>query len=132
MSSNNIYVEKLQKIANNTKYLNWYISIIQKALNRTDSSKTFNSQKTTLIKILGYIESHHIIPKCVIRKYEKDKLNLVFLTAKEHYTCHLLLVKIFPSNSGLVKAANMMTVDSNGQRINNKKYSWIRKKLSEN
>lgn len=45
-------------------------------------------------KIDGYIEKHHIIPKCLGGNNSKN--NIVELTAKEHYIIHYLLVKIYP------------------------------------
>ena len=42
-------------------------------------------------------ESHHIFPKSLFPQYEKTKSNKVLLTLREHYFCHLLLIKIFPS-----------------------------------
>jgi hypothetical protein len=41
---------------------------------------------------LGYTEKHHIIPKSLGGSNEEN--NLVNLTAKEHYICHLLLIKM--------------------------------------
>lgn len=40
-----------------------------------------------------YYESHHIIPKSIIRDNSPD--NLVNLTLREHFICHLLLTKIY-------------------------------------
>ena len=40
----------------------------------------------------GYSEKHHIIPKCM--GGGNNKGNLVNLTAKEHFICHLLLTKM--------------------------------------
>jgi hypothetical protein len=54
----------------------------------------------------------------------------VALTAEEHYLAHLLLVKIYPDNPKLVYAANMMCVDSNGRRVNNKRYGWLKREVS--
>ena len=39
-----------------------------------------------------YYEKHHIIPKSLGGTNEKE--NLVSLTAREHFICHLLLLKI--------------------------------------
>lgn len=39
-----------------------------------------------------YVEKHHIIPRSL--KGTNDPTNLVKLTAREHYICHLLLTKI--------------------------------------
>lgn len=58
------------------KYTRWYYSIIDRARSR---------------EITGYTEKHHIIPKSCGGNNSKD--NLVKLTAKEHFVCHLLLTK---------------------------------------
>lgn len=47
----------------------------------------------------GYMERHHIIPKCLGGTDTKD--NLVYLTAREHYIAHRLLTKIYPKNPSL-------------------------------
>jgi hypothetical protein len=58
------------------KYTRWYYNIV-------------NSAKTRIP--IGYTEKHHIIPKSCGGDDSKD--NLVRLTAKEHFICHLLLTK---------------------------------------
>jgi hypothetical protein len=70
-----------------------------------------------------YIETHHIIPRCM--GGTDDQSNLVKLTAQEHYLAHLLLTKIYPNNIKLVYAAFMMTV---GNGRNNKLYGWLKEK----
>lgn len=80
----------------------------------------------------GYTEKHHIIPRCM--NGSDDDSNLVRLTPEEHYIAHLLLVKIYPDNSKLVYAANMMCVSSdshNGERQSNKRHGWLRRKMAE-
>lgn len=59
------------------KYTTWYNSIINQAKQRI---------------ISGYVEKHHIIPKSFGGSNKKE--NLVALTAREHYICHLLLTKM--------------------------------------
>ena len=71
----------------------------------------------------GYVEVHHIVPRCMGGSNEKS--NLVALTPEEHYIAHLLLVKIHPSNNSLVYAANMMA------NRNNKSYGWVRRKFAQ-
>jgi len=73
--------------------------------------------------INGYKERHHIIPRCM--NGSDDISNIVDLTPEEHYLAHLLLVKIYPGNRPLLFAVKMMS----GQG-NNKKYGWIKRKLS--
>ncbi len=86
-----------------------------------------------------YYEQHHIIPDCLFINRKRNgppgyilgdpdaKTNLIFLTPEEHYTAHLLLVKIYPNNYGLVRAATMMSVGRSGQRSNNKSYGWLKR-----
>ena len=75
----------------------------------------------------SYTEKHHIIPKCMGGTDESD--NLVALTPEEHYVAHQLLVKIYPSHSGLVWAAMQMTWHSvSKKRINNKLHGWLKRK----
>ena len=74
-----------------------------------------------------YVEMHHIIPKCL--SGDDKKSNIVKLTPREHFTAHLLLVKMYPSNSKLIYAANMMGIGSllnNRPMSPNRKYSWLR------
>ncbi len=52
--------------------------------------------------------------------------NLVKLTPEEHYVVHQLLVKIYPDNYKLIKAANRMCQG----RANNKLYGWLRRRLA--
>lgn len=46
-----------------------------------------------------YFEKHHIIPKCI--GGDNSKENLVFLTPREHFICHWILVRIYTDNSKL-------------------------------
>jgi len=50
-------------------------------------------------KLEGYKEKHHIIPRCL--GGTNDKLNLVELTAREHYIVHKLLCELYPNNDKL-------------------------------
>jgi hypothetical protein len=59
------------------KYTKWYNNIIK------------NRKQNTAF---GYTERHHIIPKSLGGNNKKE--NIVKLTAKEHFICHLLLVKM--------------------------------------
>lgn len=66
-----------KKLFLENKYTKWYFSIIENAKS----------------KPLGdYMERHHIITKCMNGNNSTD--NLVPLTAKEHFICHLLLTKM--------------------------------------
>lgn len=72
----------------------------------------------------GYFERHHIVPKCMGGNDAEE--NLVKLTPEEHYIAHQLLVKIFPTNYALAKAAAMMV----SNRPTNKMYGWVRRRFS--
>jgi hypothetical protein len=83
--------------------------------------------------IEGYVEKHHIIPKCV--GGSDDISNIVKLTAKEHYLCHRLLYEIYPYKNGLIFAYWMMCkVESNNQqrgiRISSREYDRLRNEYS--
>jgi len=54
----------------------------------------------------GYIESHHVVPKCIGGSNSSD--NLVDLTAKEHYMAHRLLTEMYPQSKELRYAFWMM------------------------
>jgi len=97
------------------KYFKYYSRIISRAKNR--ELKDY------------YIERHHITPRCMGGNDSPD--NIVSLTPEEHFVCHQLLIKMYPDNPKLVYAANMMTVGSkNVQRVNNKKYGWLKRKFA--
>ena len=72
------------------KYSKYYYNIVNRAKSR-------NLDKTT------YTEKHHVIPKSFFKEYTLSgwingnpnlKDNLVKLTAREHFICHLLLVRM--------------------------------------
>lgn len=59
------------------KYTKWYLGIVSNARGRV---------------IVGYTETHHIIPKSLGGSNKRS--NLVKLTAREHFICHWLLTKM--------------------------------------
>lgn len=65
-------------------YLKIYNSIIEKARRENKD---------------GYLENHHIIPKCIGGTNSKE--NIVPLTLRQHYICHKLLLKIYPEEKSL-------------------------------
>jgi hypothetical protein len=98
------------------KYSKYYYSIISKAKSRTLSPET-------------YIERHHIIPKSLGGNNSKD--NLVDLTAREHFVCHLLLPKmtIGQSQIKMFHAAWRMCCKNQKSKRNYKITSTIYEKL---
>jgi hypothetical protein len=102
------------------KYTKWYNSIISNAQTRSLPENT-------------YTEKHHIIPRSLGGSNEHT--NLVKLTAKEHFVCHLLLTKM---TTGVAKrqmcyAAWQMTLIKNRNRYtpNSRVYEILKKKLSQ-
>lgn len=99
------------------KYIKWYDAIVENA-------KTRNS-------VEGYFETHHIIPKSLGGNNKKD--NLVKLTAREHYVCHLLLMKMYtdPNSKQKMAAAflymSKVRNDHTKQRYTSKLYEYHKK-----
>lgn len=78
--------------------------------------------------LVGYSERHHVIPRCL--KGTDAAVNLVTLTAEEHFVAHLLLVKLHPDNLGILSAAHIMASSGNTPRPNNKIYGWLRRRMA--
>jgi hypothetical protein len=101
------------------EYLKIYNRIVERATNRN---------------ILGYIEKHHIVPKCLGGKNKKS--NIVSLTAKEHYICHKLLCEIYPNENKLKYAFWRMCNVANNEyqernyKVSAKVYSRIKNEIS--
>jgi len=68
-----------------------YNQIIEKA-------RTENRIKGTSV----YYEKHHIVPKCLGGSNKKE--NLVLLTAREHFICHWLLIRVYIDSNKLAHA----------------------------
>jgi hypothetical protein len=58
----------------------------------------------------GYVEKHHIVPKC--HGGTNELSNLVALPPKAHFICHYLLHKAYPTDSSLAHAFSMMCVNN--------------------
>jgi hypothetical protein len=102
------------------KYTKWYNQIINRARNRI---------------IDGYTESHHIIPESLGGPDTPE--NLVELTAREHFICHWLLVKmtIGEDHWKMVNALRMMRAEKSGQqryktKITARVYESLKKEYS--
>jgi hypothetical protein len=84
------------------KYTRIYYALISNA-----RSRNFKSKKEAK-SALGYVERHHIIPRSI--GGDNSNTNLVYLTAREHFICHWLLIKmVHQENRGKMEMAiNMM------------------------
>ena len=83
------------------KYKQWYTNITERAKNRHLDS---------------YTESHHIVPRSLGGGDEAD--NLVNLTAREHFVCHWLLVKMTTGQDHhkMLNALRMMRAENPNQQ----------------
>lgn len=102
------------------KYSKWYWNIIEKSKNRNLPDDI-------------YKEKHHIVPRSL--GGDNSKENLVSLTGKEHFICHLLLVKMVSKQDKhrMAYAAWQMTM-INGRRrykMSSRIYELLRKQLSK-
>jgi hypothetical protein len=101
------------------KYTNWYNKIVENA---------------RLKFYTGYTEKHHIIPKSLGGSNEKG--NLVLLSAREHFICHLLLTKMTTgkNKSKMILAVFKLTGKGKRQESsvigNSKFYEKIKTELS--
>ena len=103
------------------KYKQWYTNITDRAKHR---------------QLDGYTESHHIVPRSL--GGNDDPTNLVNLTAREHFICHWLLVKITvgESRSKMIYALRMLRAENHGQqryhtKITSRVYESIKQEYSE-
>jgi len=80
-----------------------------------------------------YFEFHHILPRSLFPNWDKKEENIVALTAREHFFCHQLLLKIYPS-SEMAFAIHLMSIGNNKEKykITSREYERIRKINSEN
>ena len=91
------------------KYKQWYSNITDRAKNRNLNS---------------YTESHHIQPRSL--GGTDESINLVALTAREHFICHWLLVKMTTGKDRhkMLNALRMMRAEKSGQERYNTKITW--------
>ena len=111
---------------NDSKYTVLYYKIIDRALIRANRRIDAN-------KILGYSERHHIIPKCLGGFNKKD--NLVYLSAREHFICHLLLIKIvdkdFISKMKFALGKFIQSSKLQDRKFTSRQYEIIRKAIPD-
>jgi hypothetical protein len=93
------------------KYTRWYYNIIEAAKARGSGG--------------FYTENHHIIPKSL--GGSNDKINMVRLTAREHYVVHCLLVRMLRgvAKYKMISACWRMTT-SNDIRVTSRQFQTIK------
>jgi hypothetical protein len=102
------------------KYKTWYNNITKNAKTRT---------------LTGYKERHHIIPRSLGGSDEAE--NLVNLTAREHFICHWLLIKMYSGESKAKMVYALNGMKRNGQytdryetKITSRVYENLKKEFS--
>lgn len=105
-----------------------YYKIIENAKKETENGN----------RHVGYFEKHHILPKSL--GGNNDENNLVKLTAREHFVCHWLLVKMY--DKGTTERYKMLCalwrMNNNGapgqkiHYINSRAYEKLRIEFAEN
>lgn len=102
------------------KYTKWYYNIVSRA---TARDKNINL----------YLEKHHIVPRSIGGSNDKD--NIVALTGREHFICHVLLTKMTSgvAHYKMVHAAIGMKRARKYQEryINSRLYETIKKEFAE-
>ena len=100
------------------KYEKWYASITKRGQNR---------------QLDSYTESHHIIPESLGGPDTTE--NRTLLTAREHFICHWLLIKIYKTGEEHWKMLNAIRImraeNSKQQRYNTKITSRVYHNLKE-
>jgi hypothetical protein len=102
----------------NNKYTTWYYLII------TYAQQNVNRE--------GYSEKHHIIPKSL--GGSNDPSNIVKLSAREHYICHLLLIRMTEGTSkNKMRYAAWMMVKNNPHqsriRLTSKRFQTLKEQM---
>ena len=123
------YLDRISEISLDNKYTKWYLSLCRKAALRASAKKEAKL-------LLGYIESHHIVLRAFKLGGDKDVLNLIHLTAREHFVAHLLLTRMFSQENRryyalTIKAFAGMSEWSTARKlIRGRKYGQLRKEVS--
>ena len=77
-----------------------------------------------------YFEFHHILPRSLYPNWEFRSSNLVCLTAREHFFCHQLLTKVFPTPEMYFALSKFMSNSSGGRILTSYQYEQCRKATS--
>lgn len=101
------------------KYTATYLRLVSRAQSRT---------------LTGYAENHHINPEAISNDNSPE--NMVRLTAREHFICHLLLLKMTTGEDKvkMAFAANMMGVMHRGQqryKVIGRLYEVVKREFSK-
>lgn len=79
----------------------------------------------------NYYERHHILPKSIFPLWSKRKSNIVLLTAREHFFCHQLLIKIYPCDKMFYALHSFISRPNADYKITSREYEKLKKEFSE-
>lgn len=99
-------------------YKKLYDKIIEKAKNEDRK-----------LKCGVYYEKHHIKPRSLFKDLVNDENNIVFLTAKEHFVCHMLLEKIYDSYQ--MKYAIWRMCNDGKYKVSSRYYEYVKTKIAK-
>jgi hypothetical protein len=104
------------------KYNNWYQGIVERGQTRTLDPSI-------------YTETHHIVPRSL--GGSDDATNLSVLTAREHFICHWLLIKMYTGEerASMIYALRMMRANNEHHKryhtkITSRVYASIKEEYS--
>lgn len=98
-------------------YIEIYNKIIEKA--KSENRK---------LKCGVYYEKHHIKPRSLFKDLSKDTNNIILLTAKEHFICHVLLEKIYDCRQ--MKYAIWRMCNDGKYKVSARYYEYIKQKIA--
>ena len=129
------YIEQIKSLSHDNKYTKWYCNIVKAALLRTAHLRYKRGRGEFARELFGKgnTECHHIVPRSIDPSVIKELNNLVHLTLREHYICHLLLPKMLKSTyhySKMVFALNQIA-SKHGHGKNSKAYSAAKSRFRE-
>jgi len=113
-----------------TKYSKVYFKIVKNSLNENRVKLNKNNYNYV------YYEKHHILPKSIYPEYKSFTnypCNGVLLTAKEHFICHLLLMKHYKKlnlKTNYNKMSKAVFCLNNGGEYNSRTYQHLKLNLS--
>lgn len=79
----------------------------------------------------NYYERHHILPKSIFPLWSKRKSNIVLLTAREHFFCHQLLAKIYPSDQMFYALHSFISRPNADYKITSREYERLKNEFSK-
>lgn len=98
----------------------------QKVYNRIiEKAKKENRKKNNGV----YYEKHHILPRSLFKENENDPNNIVLLTAKEHFICHMLLEKIYATKE--MRFAMWRMCNDDTYKVSSRYYAYIKEKVAK-